>query len=200
MRFLRAPNFESDKFTIEPYIVLYIHRAYRMKLIITCRIHTGNKRDKIKNSYFKLNFGILKLNYSIFDGADDSRAQMRDSQEMRKENFILRERNIYLFSKEGTIINMMYPVDVAIRKRVGNACMVEHTARIRFDPYRRPAAYSSISHGTRVVGRVTLHFVSTDYFRHNSVCTDGRCDATRRVSASDHHSTLDDLTYTYRKS
>lgn len=44
------------------------------------------------------------------------------------------------------------------------------STRLEFDSTRtRPAAYSSISHGTRVVRRVTLRFVSSDYFRHNSV-------------------------------
>lgn len=50
---------------------------------------------------------------------------------LRKKLFILH----YLFAKEGTITNTMYPVNATIRKRVGNACMDEHTARIRFDPY-----------------------------------------------------------------
>ena len=42
---------------------------------------------------------------------------------------------LFIYEKQGTIMNTMYPVDTAIRKRVGNACMDEHTARIRFDPY-----------------------------------------------------------------
>jgi len=43
------------------------------------------------------------------------------------------------------------------------------STRLEFDSTRRrPAAYSSISHGARVVRRVTLRFVSSDYFRHSS--------------------------------
>lgn len=85
---------------------------------------------------------------------------------------------------------MMYPVDVAIRVSEWET-RARTSTRLEFDStHTRPAAYSSISHGTRVVGRVTSHFVSTDYFRHNSVCTE-QCDATRCASAPDYHTTLD---------
>lgn len=67
------------------------------------------------------------------------------------------------------------------------------STRLEFDStHTRPAAYSSISHGTRVVGRVTSHFVSTDYFRYNSVCTEWtvRCNKMRLRARSSHDSRL----------